>query len=112
MKKLVISSLAFAFPFVVLAQADITTILGTIQGIVNLIIPILGSVALAVFIYGIVKFIYSGGDEKKRSEAKNYIVYGLIGMFVLVAMWGIFRIVVTTFFGGSAGAPLPLPQAP
>lgn len=87
-------------------------VLSRISGIINFTIPILGSLAFVVFLLGIVKFIYSGGDENKRKEAKNYIIYGLIGMFVLVAMWGIFQIVLNTFFGGSQGTPLSLPEAP
>lgn len=87
-------------------------VLQRISGIINFTIPILGSLAFVVFLWGIIKFIYSGGDENKRKDAKNYIIYGLIGMFVLVAMWGIFQIVLNTFFGGSPGAPLKLPGAP
>jgi hypothetical protein len=87
-------------------------VLSRISGIVNLAVPILGSLAFVVFLWGIVKYIYSAGDENKKTEAKNYIIYGLIGMFILVALWGILGIVLNTFFGGTTFTPIKLPAAP
>ncbi|MBU3925662.1 hypothetical protein KJ763_00635 [Patescibacteria group bacterium] len=101
--------LLVAFSPAIAMAADINSILSTIQGIVNTIIPILMLVAFVLFLWGVVKFIFAGGDETKRKDAKNYIIYGLIGLFVMVAVWGIIE-VVTNSFGINTGGTINLPN--
>ena len=112
MRKILISIMAFSAPFALAAGPTIEGLIGKIRDIMNLINPLLMVIVFAVFLYGIIKFITSAGDENKRKEAKNYIIYGLIGMFVLIAWWGIIQIVLNTFFGGSSGSPggSPIPK--
>lgn len=94
-KKVIPLIVAFV-PAIVMA-ADIGSIVEDIGEIVKIIIPILMLVAFMVFLWGVVKFIFAGGDEEKRKTAKHYIVYGLIGLFVMVAVWGIIEVVLNTF---------------
>ena len=56
-------------------------------------------IALAVvfFLYGILKYITAGDDEEKRTKMKNTIIYGIIGLFVMVSFWGIVNILINTF---------------
>jgi len=56
-------------------------------------------VALAVvfFLYGILKYITAGDDEEKRSKMKNVMIYGIIGLFVMLSFWGIVNILINTF---------------
>ena len=60
------------------------------------VVMILGTV---VFLWGMIQYIMSAGDEKKISEAKKIIVVGIIGLFFMVAVWGIVRAISNTFFG-------------
>ncbi len=55
----------------------------------KIFIPILLSLAVLVFFWGIVKFIYNAGDEKKIDEGKQLMLWGMVGLFVMVALWGI-----------------------
>ncbi len=115
MKKIFMSIMAFSPALALAAGPTIEGFIGKAQKIMNLIIPLLMVIVLAVFFWGVAKFITAGGDENKRKEAKNYIIYGLIGMFVLVAWWGIIQIVLNTFFGGVETSPpsnwwAPLPR--
>ena len=65
----------------------------------NSLIPLLFAVALLIFIWGVVKFLIVNADEEaKRSQGKQFIIWGLIGLTVMVAVWGLVRIV-----GGSLG---------
>lgn len=57
--------------------------------VVIVVIPILLSMAVLVFFWGLVKFISKAGDEKEIEEGKQLIVWGLITIFVMVAFWGI-----------------------
>lgn len=99
----------YALPLMTMAATDIETIVDKIGGIFQAIIPVLLIVAFALFLWGVIKFIFAGGDEEKRKTAKNYIIYGLIGLFVMVAVWGIIRIVLGTFDvqeGGDIDVPM------
>jgi len=107
MKKVLISSLALATPFVALA-ADLKSIVGTIRDLVNTIVPLFMVVAVAVFLWGIVKYITAAGDEEKAKAARGYIIYGLIGVFVMVCFWGIIQVVASTF-GITPGGTVPVP---
>lgn len=82
-------------PFVAFA-ADITSIITAIQGIVELFIPLLMTIAIALFLYGVVKYITAGGDPEKEKSARGYLIYGIIGLFVLVAFWGIVTVLTST----------------
>ena len=77
----------------------IAQILGNIETVVRQAIGLLFVVATVVFLWGIINYVIAGGDEKKLENAKSFIIYGLIGLFVMVAMWGLVTAVFTTLFG-------------
>ncbi len=106
MKKVLISSLAFAMPLMALA-ATLGDIVGTVRDLVNTIIPLFMVIAVAVFLWGIVKYITAAGDEEAAKTARGYIIYGLIGVFVMVAFWGIIQVVASTFGVGIGGTVAP-----
>lgn len=73
-------------------------------------IPALIIIALVVFLSGVVKYIRSGDNEESRQGGRTMMIYGLIVLFVMVAFWGIVRIVVRTFFSsGEVSIPNYLP---
>jgi len=82
-----------------------------ILDILDLVIPILFAIATIVFFWGIILYITSGGDEEKRKEGRGFIIYGLIGLFVMVAVWGIVNVLVGFFDLESIRAPR-LPDLP
>ncbi|MDO8676448.1 MAG: hypothetical protein Q7K16_02235, partial [Candidatus Azambacteria bacterium] len=73
----------------------------------GLVVKLLWLLAFVVFIWGIVKFIAAAGNSTKKDTAKNYIIYGLIGIFVLLSFMGIIKIVGETF-----GIPVENPSIP
>lgn len=100
MKKFLVSSGLFLSPVIALAQTEITTVSGFInrlQSVINLIIPFLIGLAVLVIIYGVLTYIASAGNEEKRKEAKTFIIWGFIGAFIMLSVWGIINILVTSF---------------
>lgn len=72
------------------------------------VIPFLGAVAFLVFVLGVARFIKASGNEKQIKESKNFLIWGIVGLFVLVTIWGIIAFLRSEFgFGG--GEPL-IPQ--
>jgi hypothetical protein len=60
-------------------------------------IPILLSIAILVFFWGLVKFIAHAGDEKAVAEGKQLIIWGLVGIFVMITLWSIVGYIQTLF---------------
>ena len=88
---------------------------GTIPAILDIVIPILMVIATIVFIWGIISYILSAGSDERKKEAKNLIIWGLIGLFVIVAMWGLVTVIGSTFGvsetvipGAPGGLPFPV----
>ncbi len=77
--------------------ATFQSILSDINDMVKTIIPLLISVALLVFIWGVIRYITAGDDEEKRTKARNTILYGVIGLFAIVSVWGLVAILQNTF---------------
>ena len=71
-------------------------------------IPVLMSIAVMVFFWGIVKFMTHAGDERSHDQGKNLMIWGMVGLFVMVALWGIVGYIQDTLnigFGGGVNYP-------
>ncbi|MBI4118301.1 MAG: hypothetical protein HY455_02080 [Parcubacteria group bacterium] len=65
--------------------------------ILNPIIAILFGIALVVFLWGVVEFIWKSNEETARERGQQHIMWGLIGMFIMVAVFSIIHIIARTF---------------
>ncbi len=80
--------------------------------IIQILVPILYALALLVFIWGLVKFIFRiGGDSDKAiADGKNLMKWGLVALFIMVSVWGILALFHDDLgFSNSFGLPL-LPE--
>ena len=71
-------------------------------------LPVIAGLALLVFIWGLVKFIFRvSGDEKAVEEGKNLMKWGLIALFVLISFMAILAFVYRDIgFSRTFGLPL------
>jgi len=76
----------------------IKTLLRDFKSVLDLIVPIVFALALIFFFYGIAQFIRSAGDTKTLESGKNKMVWGIVGLFVMVSILGIIR-----YLGDSIG---------
>ena len=74
-------------------------LVGQLVGVINAIIPVLGSVALLIFFWGLVKYVYASGDAHGHNDGKELIIWGLVAMFVLFSVWGIVNLFKGAIFG-------------
>ena len=86
-------------PMLAFAQniSQISGILNIVQVVLNTIIPILITLGVIYFIYGVIGYV-TAKDEEKKDEARNVMIYGIIGLFVIVSIWGLIR-----FLGNATG---------
>ncbi len=57
-----------------------------------------------MFIYGIFQFIKNSDSDTERETGRKNMLYGIIGMVIMISVFGIIRIVT-----GTIGAPDPTP---
>lgn len=77
------------------------------QQILNSVIPLLIALGMVYFVWGVVQYVIRDGEEAKK-KGKDRIIYGIIGLAVIVGLWGLVKIVVTTF--GLEGTSAPVLQ--
>lgn len=59
------------------------------NGIIKVVLSVVGVVAVVAMIIGGVMYIISSGDASKINRAKNIIMYGLIGLVVSLLAYAI-----------------------
>lgn len=66
--------------------------------ILNPIIGFMFAVAVVMFIYGIVEYIWSADNEEKVEVGKKHMIWGIVGIFVMIGVYGILNI-LSGFWG-------------
>ena len=69
-------------------------LIGSITGIINAVIAVLGIVAVIVIIMGGISYMTSSGDAGKVKKAKDTILYGIIGLIIVVLAFAIVNFVI------------------
>lgn len=113
-KRLILIGLTIT-PSFVFAAADFnfkTVIENIISFVLDPLVYLLIAVAVVIILWGVVKYIGSGGDEGKRKEGRDFIVYGLIGLFVMVSIWGLVTVLINTFGITEQAPPAIVPKLP
>jgi hypothetical protein len=100
MKKIIALFVA-AFPTFVFAQTKITNIDNVVEkanNIGQLIITLAISFAVIWIIVSVVWFLIKGAsDEEARKKGRDSILYGVIGLFVILSIWGLVAILKGSF---------------
>lgn len=71
----------------VFSSTYINSILEAIGGWIGMLVPLLIGLAVVVFFYGLVKYIWGGAEAK--SAAISSMVWGVIAIAVMVSIWGL-----------------------
>lgn len=117
MKKILLALGVFLLPVLAFAQVDtqIDEGLGEIFRVANAVIsaavPIVISLAILVFIWGVLRYVISS-DEDKRKEGKNLMLWGIVGIFVMVSVWGLVGILQKTIGVDSGDNAPQTPKLP
>ncbi len=81
-----------------IAYASLDSFLGNVNRmIINPIILLLFALALAYFLYGVFQFIANQENEEKKTTGKNHMMWGIIGITIMMGVWSILNVVLSTF---------------
>jgi hypothetical protein len=73
--------------------------------LLNGVVPVLAALGIVVFIWGIMKYIRAGENAAERSKGQKYIIAGLIGIMVMVTVYGLIKIITKSIGHTKFGIP-------
>ncbi len=76
-----------------------TDLMGRVKDAINVVLSVVGVVAVVVIIIGGISFITSQGDASKVTKARNTILYGVVGLAVALLAYAIVNFVLQGVFG-------------
>ncbi|MDE1975076.1 MAG: hypothetical protein KGI49_01000 [Patescibacteria group bacterium] len=112
MKKKIIASLTAVgttlIPFMALAQIayipvqssdpnprTLADVVGVVVFYLNVALEVLMAASVVVFVYFIIKYFMIAGAN--RAEAGTYVMWSVLGFFIILSIWGIVGILTGTF---------------
>lgn len=126
MKKFLLGAGSFLFPAVAFAQGTgpfqggtsqtllnnpgVGSVATLFQSVLDWAVPTLIACAVVYFLYGVLQYVIMGDDEEKKEKAKTTILYGIVGIFVMVSVYGLVTLVKRTF--NLQEQPITIPQLP
>ncbi len=80
-----------------------------IDAINTKIVPFLFALAFIFYLYNIYNFfIQNGSDPKSVEKGRAFAIWGVVGFFVMLSVWGLVNILINTFYlSGSSRPALP-----
>src|SRR3989344_8630604 len=64
--------------------------------IINPLINLLFALALVYFLYGVFEFFLNQGNEEKKTSGKSHMLWGVIGITIMMGVWAILGIITNT----------------
>ncbi len=102
-------SLAAFIPFIAQAQGSscgkggLYDILCTIHSLLSAVVPVLVALGVVYFVWGVISYVIADSDEAK-TKGRDMMVFGIIGLAVIISVWGLVYILTETF-GTEAPGP-------
>ena len=84
-------------------SGTIETIICRIDSILNTIVPVLIVLGVVYFIWGVISYVI-GSDEEAKKAGRDRIIFGIIGLAVIIGVWGLVAILNRTFNSSVTGA--------
>lgn len=108
--------LGIFLPNILFAQGvTLFSILFMALGVFTVLVRVGLAVALVVFIWGVVKMIVGIGKpgseaQQARIEGKSRMIWGVVGLFMIVSIWGVVTILaqIAGVDGAATTQPAPI----
>lgn len=82
-------------------------IAGGIISIINdIFVPLVFALSFALFILGVFKYFFQGATNPAEvKKGRDFVIYGVVGFFLMISIWGIVRLLTGTFGFENANRP-------
>ena len=67
-----------------------------VANIVTPLVELLFALTVLLFVWGLFGFFINGDDTTKREEGRQHILWGVVGMVIMVSVYGIIRLVANS----------------
>jgi heme/copper-type cytochrome/quinol oxidase subunit 4 len=107
--KTIIAIIASVVPSVAFAITPITDINGVSSkalGIGNVFTYLLVALAVIYIVWNVVFYLIRPSSEDKKAAGMN-ILYGIVGLFVIVSIWGLVNIFTNSFATTPTNSKIP-----
>jgi len=89
----------FLSPVFAFATDDFAGVLQIGQDLIKGLFPILVTLAVIYFLWGVIKYIRLSDNPEERTKGRDLMIHGIIAIAVMVSLWGLVDILVDTFLG-------------
>ncbi|MFZ1074892.1 MAG: hypothetical protein WAN50_00770 [Minisyncoccia bacterium] len=63
----------------------------------TVVVPVIFALAFAAFIWGLQDYFFlHGNDEKARASGRQFALWGILGLVVLLSVWGLVNMLLST----------------
>lgn len=84
------------------SSESLTDIIGCLTSLAQGVVPVLISLALLFFFWGLAQWILNVSDSDKHKEGKERMIWGLVALFFIVSIAGLVSILQATFFSSNS----------
>lgn len=89
-----------------LDTGDLQYVLCKGSEVLNTLMPFLVALGVVFLVWGVVQY-FIGDNEEAKKKGRDRIVFGIIGLAVILSIWGLVYILMNTFGLGWDTAPYP-----
>ena len=82
---------------------DLFGVGGTFSTITNVLLFIVGAIAVIMIVIGGLRYVTSGGNQNAVTAAKNTILYAIIGIIVAILAYAVINFVLGSLLPGNGG---------
>lgn len=112
MKKIIATIVAFT-PVMAFAQTtikNVNDVATRLRDLGNLFTYLLIAAAVIFIIWNVVVYLIKGSEEDARKKAASSILWGVVGLFIILSIWGLVNILMNTFHTETGNNQIPQVQ--
>ncbi len=95
--KVLILGMTFAPAITYAETKDLRYLIGLASGYLKDAMYLIIALAVVMFVWNVFQYFIKSDDVAEKKEAAQYVMWSVIGFFVILSLWGLVNIVKKTF---------------